>query len=419
MKALVTGSSLGHAEKCAAAAVLPRVGTDIPQAAFGSAGHEHVQMRAELGVDAAMEQLPQVAARWKLTEAQTGALTALCRKFEWVPPRGALAEVALCLMEDGSVRRIKGGRGQYDLPEGGLFAMTLDVMWTEPAPLPRVEPPRASAQSLLWVVDLKFGADHNVPPIAQNAQALAAAVLAGRWTGAQRVTPGILFVRPGKGDWDVLDHWLGPEQLDELHAQLVDTLKRVREQGRKLAAGEWLDYTEGPHCEYCPSQAHCPAKTALLQRYLGSPMQPAQLGELGALQPEQASALAGWLPQAERFLKQVKTALVTHVKANEGAPIDLGDGKLWGPHPVVKTAIDARKALPVLTAQLGAAAAMEAFRVSRGGVESVLRDTPSDEPLAARMRQIMGQLAKAEALTKEQEIWWSAYRADALEEEAQ
>lgn len=417
MKALVTGSSLGHAEKCAAAAVLPRVGTDIPQAAFGSAGHEHVQLRAEHGVDVAMEQLPATAARWQLTEAQTGALTALLRKFEWTPPRGARAEVALCLMDDGRVVQIRGGRGEYELPAGGLFAMTIDLMWSDPSPLPRTDPPRPPASSTLWVIDLKFGRDSNVPPIAGNAQALAGAVLAARWTGAERVLPGVLFVRPGKGDWDVLDHWLGPEQIDELHEQLVSTLGRVREQSRKLAAGEWLDYTEGPHCEYCPSQAHCPAKTALLQRYLGSPMQPSQLGELGALKPEQASALAGWLPQAERFLAQVRAALQAHVKANDGAPIDLGDGRLWGPHAVTKTVIDSRRALPVVTAQLGAGAAMEAFKVSKGGLEAVLRATPSDEPMAARMRQLMGQLAKAEALTKVQEIWWSAYRADTPEEE--
>jgi uncharacterized protein DUF2800 len=412
MKALVTGSSLGHAEKCAAAPVLPRVRHDIPQAAFGAAGHEHLQLRAELGVDEAMRLLPDTCARWKLTEQQTGALTAMCRRFEWVPPRGALAEIPLCLMADGSVRRLsEGGRGEYELPEGGLFAMTVDMLWGEPSPLPRTSPPRCNPSSTLWVVDVKFGQDVYVSPIAQNAQVLAGAVLAAKWTGAERVTPAVVFARPGAGDWDVLDHWLGPEQIADLHTQLVATLSKVAEQKRKQEAGEWLDYTEGAHCEFCPAQAHCPAKTALLQRYLGSPLQPP--GELGALAPQQAASLAAWLPQAERFLHQLRAALKAHVQAHDGAPLDLGDGLLWGPHAVSKTAIDARKALPVVTAQLGAEAAMAAFSVSRSSLEAALRSVPSDEPMATRMRLLMGKLGGAEALGKKQEIWWSAYRADA------
>ena len=135
MRALFSGSSYSQAQKCPGSVVLPQVGADVPAAASGSAQHQHFAERAQLGVERAFERLDLVAQAWDLSEDSAAIFAALCRRFTWVPPEGAVVELPLGLYADGRVRRVVGGRGSYEGPDGLLFPGTLDVMWAEPDPL--------------------------------------------------------------------------------------------------------------------------------------------------------------------------------------------------------------------------------------------------------------------------------------------
>src|SRR5512137_2432892 len=81
--------------RCATAAVLPQSKSIGESMAFGNAGHEHLQLRASHGVDAAVASLPDIFRRHDLTEKQASILRSKLMKFEWCPPPGSLPEVFL------------------------------------------------------------------------------------------------------------------------------------------------------------------------------------------------------------------------------------------------------------------------------------------------------------------------------------
>jgi len=295
--------------------------------------------------------------------------------------------------------------------------MTVDLLWSEPAPLERHDDGRVVCPpgSLLWVVEYKSGDDVHVAPVEYNPQALGGALLAARFTGAERVVPAIVYVRKGEGLWDVLPHYLGETELVEIERELRDTARRVDEQLARLTRGEELDpraFTTGPHCTYCDAQAHCPPKTAALKRFLGEAVDFRE----GALREDQAIRLAEQLPQGEAFLRQVREALQHYVEEN--GPVPLSDGRVWGPNPKAATSIKARVALPVLRAELGDRA-LDAFTTTREAIERVVAQKLEDEKVvrgkAPAMRKVMGALDAAGAIARRTENWWQAHTPRPLE----
>jgi hypothetical protein len=405
-RALWSGSSAQRVLACPASAVLPRWGRESLPADTGSAVHDHMRDRVELGLDASLERLGEVLGSWRLPEREAGIARALCVGFEFTPPRGALAEVALCLCA-GRVERIEGGRGDYLMPADGIFPQTIDVMWSEPEPLRRegdrvVCPPG----STLWVVEYKTGDTAHVTPVAGNAQVLAGAMLAARWTGAEEVVPAVVFIEPGPGLWDVLPYALGPEELDELEQDIRDGAARVDEQGRQLEAGRELELVEGPHCTFCPALAGCPTRTASLRALLGKPAR-----ELVApFSGDEAARLAELLPQAKALLERAEGALRAHVEAF--GPIPLAEGLVWGPEEHARDVLVPRRALPILVDELGDDA-FGAVTLSREGVERAVKARLVGKRAAApEVRRIMGRLAREQAIERRPETWWRAHRDD-------
>lgn len=346
----VSGSAMSAAINCPASAVLPRIlGTAFAATKIGSALHEHVRHRNLYGIQVAVEKLPELAHRFELDEDESSLFIARAKAFEWNPPRGSVAELPLCLFEDGRVGVVKGGKGVYELPPDALLPAQIDLFWAEPTPLYRdggrvVCPP----DSTLWVVDFKSGREDYVAPAERNAQALAGGVLASKYTGAKRCLAGIVYLRKGQGIWDIPDYPLDSEGLARVEALLRDAILEVRLQRQRHAAGLPLVYREGMHCNLCRARHGCPAHLATLKSWLSdlAPIEP------GALNDSQVQRLAELAPALTRFAASAHQALRAHVEMS-GAPIHLSDGRVWGPHSKAGTAYDPTIALEALSAELG------------------------------------------------------------------
>jgi hypothetical protein len=356
-----SASALPLFMKCTAAAVLPHVDHDLDRARECSAIHEHLQLRSSHGVDEAMLAMPRIAAKWELNDDQAKRVVAECRAFEWSPPAGSLGEVALCYLRDGNVARVVGGQGKYALPDGGLIPGTSDLIWCEldgqPVPFEWETPeqPICPEGAVLWCTDYKAGQDRYVAPIEWNAQALFNTRNAARWTRAKYAVPAVLFVRAGKGDWDVpVDsagnaRVLGPRDLDELDRSIAGFISDVDEQRRKFLAGEPLDYVEGRHCTFCSAQWKCDAKVSLMQRVAGRSVHLPRAGE--PLDPSTAAWLAERVGFFEMFAERAREVLREH--AENAGPIVMSDGDAWGRIPGTKIVIDGKRALSILRDEIG------------------------------------------------------------------
>lgn len=413
---LVSGSRLPLISACAAAGVLPQVMSRSTKADIGSALHEHIlQDRLRLGIDDAVLRLPELAERHELSEQDVGLFIWRAKTFTWSPPKKAISEIALALCEDGSVERVKGGRGVYtSLPPGAILPTQIDCIWAEPEPLyvddnGRV---RCPEDSLLTVLDLKCGKDVYVESVERNAQTLGALVIAARWTGAKKAVPMICYVEPGPGVWDAPEHYLDEERLDRAETIVRSWTDAVQEQGRALEDGRPLTFTEGSHCTYCAARSFCTAKTATLRRILDDPAPLAGT----QLTPDQARRLAELSPQISQLAKQATEALKDYVQAT-GRPIPLSNGKLWGPHAHDTTVIDPDVAAEVLAEELGddSPHIREAVRldVSRASLQEAIRASHREQGitkmLSRAMARVMSGIKARGGITKETTTWYSMF----------
>lgn len=452
-RAMFTGSSLDRVRKCPPSAVLHQIRSAGDRADIGSAMHEHMAIRTTRGVAVAVELLDETIRRWGLDEKMAGILRARCMHFEWCPPRGAIAEQALCLCEDGRVVTVKGGRGHYpDLPAGGFYALTIDVMWSEPEPLifdvcqecggegklhhhpcfldgcDHIEdacaacggeplPPRCPPGSVLWAGDYKTGSEANVEGVEHNAQVLSGALLAAIWTGAETVLPAVIYPRKGKGIWDLPEHSFGRADLAPIQEMLLDTWARVKEQQRKLAAGEPLDFRVGSQCTYCPAEVRCAAKIGMLKAFIGQPVPTAQ----DEFSDEELAQLAETLPQIERLAEGMKRVLK---KISDVRPLAISGGRLWGPHPVPQTVIVPSIAVPILAKEVGEGRAKQAVEetISQKAMEQAVKEVHAERGIvrkvAPTMRGLMAQIGQAGGLLSEEETWYSPYKPAAEKAEA-
>lgn len=410
----VSGSALAAGIKCAASAVLWRVlGSGSSASTIGSALHEHIRHRNLYGVSSAVEMLPELAARFELDEDETALFIARAKAFEWSPPRGSVAELALCLFEDGRVEAVRGGKGQYDdLPPDALVPAQIDLFWAEPTPLFRegdriVCPP----ESTLWVVDFKSGREDYVDAAEQNAQAVAGAVLAGKYTGAQRVISGIVFLRKGQGIWDIPDFVYDRALLDHSEKILRDAVSAVREQADRHRRGLPLAYREGMHCNLCRARHACPAHLASIKGWLAEP----NPIEPGALSDEQARRLAEIAPSLRRFVASIDAALRVHVEESQ-RPIELSDGRRWGPHAKGAEVFDPDKAVEALAVEVGPEKAAKAIKrtISKQAIERVIKADHAEREIkrkgAEAMRGVYGRLRAADGIRKVARVQWGVFK---------
>jgi hypothetical protein len=375
----------------------------------GSAGHEHMHLRATHGVAYAVQELDRTLARWNVEEREAAFLRSRLLRFEWTPPKGAVMELRLALMPDFSVERVHPDARFHP---GALFTGQFDVMWAEPVPLfmrgDRIFCPPDSA---LVVSDYKFGTDAWVHTIEANLQLGIYGYLAARWTQAKSVVPSIIFPGPGEGDWDVDRPW-GERELDAMEQRIRALLASVDRNRLKLAQGEPLELKEGRHCLYCPARSHCPAKTALFKRVLGE--RTASVFGDAPLTNEQASRGAAALPELERAARELKEILQDHVREN--GPIDLEDGVVWGPERDERDEILSSPARAILVAELGSEYADEALRtkISKKSIEDAVKRKHDDQGIMRRVKptmgRILGKLGEAGAIVRQKRETWCAHR---------
>jgi hypothetical protein len=398
---MITGSTLSLASKCSASHALQRVASMSDEAAVGSAGHEHLEQRVTLGYDAAFDNLPEVVRKWGLSEDDAGNLEARLRSFGWLPPSGASPEQSLALLADGSVIEVEGGRGMYEAP-GAIFAMTIDLVWHE--------------GEMPWVADYKFGDSRFVTPIEQNMQLRAAAFMASKRCGAQQVIPAIVYPGKGEGIWDVPGQPLGPDDFKQIEAEIRDAVARVDMAREAFKAGTPLALVEGPHCTYCPAQARCPAKTALIKGALDGELAPQGDAPLTA---EQAIRLAEAMPTLRRFVDRADKALRAHVDLL--GPLTLSDGKLWGPYEVRRSDINPSVGTDILAGEISDEWARDAVEVSlsRKGIEGAIKLAHEangiKRKVAATLRKVMAKIDEAGGILRRVETWYGPHETKKLD----
>lgn len=427
----ITLSKLALIDRCSGAAALPWVREmDVPGSAVGHALHQVQEHRTRDG----SADLDAIAERWELTEADRGRFFYLATRCRPEIPAGALAEVSLAY-ESGVVLAIPNPDRShtYDAP-GAELCGTVDVMWAEPEPIKNNRVPAWMAPpwpplrhwcppgSVLWVVDYKTGDENNVAPIRKNLQLRASALLAARWTGAQRVIPAICFldgppegVEIGQGRWEVGEP-LGPAELDEIEAQIRDILRRAEGARLAVAAGEQPELATGSHCVHCPARTACPAHLAEVRAMIeaggaieawGDVPTCAGMGK-AKLSAAEASYIAERLPMIERAIEKAKEAIKAHVDAH--GPIALSDGKEYGAREEKRTEIDPGVAFDEIAKALDGAegAAFAAFATSKGGIKTAVQDAnviarSMGEPtrkVAPTVRAIMADIKAAGGLTE-------------------
>lgn len=421
MRAIISGSRMPIILKCAPSGALPRVMRIGDRDRMGSALHEHMRDRAVHGVTAAFAEarLAEIAKTWELDEREASIFVARARGFEWNPPRGSLAEIALCLCDDGAVHMVNGGRGVYkSLPPGARLPTQIDLMWSEPEPLyydPETSRPRCPPGSILWVLDYKSGKEEYVDAVERNAQTITGCVLAAAFTGATMAVPALCFIRKGKGLWDVPEHYLDGPALAQGKSMILNALDAVEDQRERLRLGEPLSYVVGSHCNYCDAQTYCVAKTAALKTYLDDP----HALDAKQLTPLQAVKLAELLPSFARFADQAKEALKQYTLATK-KPITLPNGKEWGPNPHVEKEIIPEVALAVLAEEFkdqpdakDRARAILKSETSRAAIERVIKEFHAEQDIkrqaASAMRRIMAKLVERKGFRETTEIWFSTY----------
>ena len=434
MRDYTTSSALARVDKCTGSEALPRTDENTDRAAVGSAKHDHLDDRSKFGVDEAMRLVPAVAKRWQLDERESFFLGVWARKFEWSPPVQSFGEVALALLNDGTVQRTLGGKGKYpELEPGGrlhglaILAGQNDIMWSAPEPLDITDPahPKCPPGSVLWTGDYKGGTDAHVDPIDHNLQVASNAIMSAKWTGAKFVVPFVLFLTPPHGDWDVPHFeegqaraW-GPKDLALAEARVRAVLQRRRDMIARVQAGEVLDgWNEGQHCSFCPGQLSCPAKVGMLRRVAG--LVPGDAPPM-ALTDEEAAWWATRLTQADGHLKRVREHLRERV-VQTGKNIVLENGLEWGPVHSEQKRIVAHVALPIIREELGDDTLDDVTKISRSAIEDAVRvqhaATGVKRQLSKTMGRIMAKIKEGGGLAPEPMDQFKIHRpAEKLEEE--
>jgi hypothetical protein len=418
-------SSLGRAAACPGSTVLPVVEHDGQDngAAIGNALHDYIATSIKHGRMVADEARWGIADKWRLIEDDAGLFFWRAKSFDPVVPKGALAEVPLCLMADGSVVLVSGGHGRYELPPGAIIAGTIDALWSDPEPLAAGRCPAGSA---VWAPDWKTGTPDQRPDLRLDYQARGAALLAARWTGAEVVVPAICYVQPGAGVWHVREDEdgaalpFGATDLRAIEDDVRGVVARVREEHARARDGKDPTLTTGAHCIYCPSRALCPAHVAEV-RALVSDEAPSMLA--APLSQEQAVRLATLRTRLHGAAKAVDDALKTHV--DTFGPIALPDGREYGATLEPVDDIDALAAYAELKGEVGEERAAKALRISKDAMKATIRAAHDERGVkrqgAATMRRVTDALRARGSITTRHRVEYSIHQrprelAEALRE---
>jgi hypothetical protein len=248
----------------------------------------------------------------------------------------------------------KGDRDYSDLRVGEI-AGTLDLV--------------AVDEETVYVPDVKTGWGELEDPF-EALQILAGALAASRATGRTRARVGWLRLTDGLPRY----RWATIEMLDldtRVRGRVEAIVESVRAAERLPV--EQLEPRIGGHCKRCPAFERCPAQSQL-----------ARVVTQTALAADHLPLEIAPTHRAE-FVRWVDAIGVLHEKLanflNETArrePIQLPDGKVYGPVTIEREYIDGLVAERVLTesypALLGAVAHVHQVKVSKGSITDAVKE---------------------------------------------
>jgi len=390
--------------KCLGPAVLARIDHTNVKADSGSAIHRHLELRAEVGYEAAMAGLEQTIAEYGLDEVEASIAAARCRHFTWTPPPGAIAEIALAWdeLDDYEVKPIRGGQGKYAVTDYLRAPGTIDIIFSEPEPLILTEggQPICPKGSVLWVCDYKTGVDTWVDPIETNWQLRSAAIKAAKWTGAREVMPAVIYVGRGEGTWDVASRIWDLDRIERVRKQVFDLHARA-----DTARPENLTLVEGYHCRYCPAATSCPAKMATVTTLLTEPK------PIARLDAQRARQLAEVLPLVRDMAAKADETLRQYVREN--GPIDMGGGRFWGPVATRRDVLLPKVWVPLLQKALGQFAS-HAIKIEKAALGRAIAAQHEHMGMkrakSIAMRSILSEAGKLGGILSEPCEKWILYR---------
>lgn len=213
-------------------------------------------------------------------------------------------------------------------------------------------------------IDLKTGRRENVEPAETNAQLRTLALAVHKAHGAPKVRVVLAF--PGAGGVATDEHTLDAYDLaaweGEL-AALVQSIPTSKPNPSKKA------------CQYCPAKAACPAMTEALAVAVPSRRLPVVMNARDITSPDHAREQYMTLRAAKSAIDQAWGALRAY--ADEHGPIDLGDGRAYGPKTSQRESVDlsTRAAVDVLRRELGPAWEMAVeLKTTKGAIEDAARE---------------------------------------------
>jgi hypothetical protein len=365
-----TASKLGLLDACPAAGALPAVWTEATDAMrAGTARHRFIERAAEIGRDAALDEVPPDAP-WR-EQCEALDLDTL--------PRGE-HEVAYAFdLAADTARRLGAWLGRaYDV-SGSEVSGTADLI----AP-PTTERPR-------WLV-VDFKGDEEVEPAGVNPQLGFFALCLARLHQVDEVDVAIVYLRHGGGmRWDRAT--LGPFDIEAVAERLRGIAARIAAASAVLAAGGTPDVSMGLHCRRCPALLACPAQAAAARALLAAPPTNDSLA-----QATHEEAGAAWV--------QVKVLgeLADRLRAVLGARAEVSGLPLPGGERLVpvetnRRALVMEKAEPVLRARFGAQVDSLVERSLRtDAVAKLARQLAPGKGVKKVEDELWGQLAGAGAV---------------------
>jgi len=177
----------------------------------------------------------------------------------------------------------------------------------------------------------------------------------------------------------------------------VAELDGFRERAAKQIARIGEQYAAGPHCKFCPRQYQCPARDEYLRGTVAA---------LVTTDGEQRAITREVLGTLYERSKIITRALAAYGKLLDEAladgPIALPDGRVLGLKTVERDELDGCKTSTILSNDCGFTEddLSEVLSATKSGIERVVKSKVAKGGGAAAMRQILGKLREAGAITK-------------------
>ena len=262
------------------------------------------------------------------------------------------------------------------------------------------------AGDVIEVWDLKTGLTPQ-DPLEHHAQMRALACAVGTTHDKPVRTMLLLAPRDGQKPRIVAGPTYGAFDLLELGEWLRGLAERIqRAQGspdrnKRFSVGKW--------CAHCPARLHCPTQVAMIHRMATTPDDVAADLARGLALPETRRLAYNRLRAAEKALQWVRGQL--HASMADLGPIDLGGGKVFGPHETTSEAFDPEIVWPWMAERFGVDAAKAAMtlKTSKTAISRVVgehaprgKKTAAVEAALAELRAIPGAVAVKHEVTTEE-----------------